>query len=453
MKNQPAFYSPMELGLPQALDAERFLLGSVMLDGEKMNTVRDLLSQEDFAIEKHRRIWGRVCEMHDAGQVVDRTTVMFKLQATGELESVDGISYLCSLDEGLPIVANLESYISQIRVKSVKRRAIIKCNDLMLRLSRTDEDAAEVFFEAEELMGKFSGELVNESEFSTPFQIIERAGGIDRYLSARRVEGVTSPWGQLNRMTGGFRPGNLILLAAQTGRGKTAMALNIAHHAAVSGFAPAIFSMEMDRSEINDRLISISGRIDGRTLRRQERDPNVEVERRKQVGAAARELTMLPVYISDKSRSTIPAMHAELRRLMAKQKVGLVIVDYLQLAQGVGRFDKRADEVASIARGLKRMAMELKIPVLALSQFNRDSSKDNREPELHDLKESSELEQAANLVLMIHFTRMYDVSAGIETGEVKLKVAKQRAGPVGFINLMFHAPSGVFYESSNETER
>ena len=160
----------------------------------------------------------------------------------------------------------------------------------------------------------------------------------------------------------------------------------------------------------------------------------------------------MPIFINDRT-FTVSAMAAGLRRLTAKQKLDYVMVDYIQLASGVGRFNGRADEVASITRGLKRLASELHVPVIALSQFNRESAKGAREPQLHDLRESGSIEQDATLVLMIHFVRMYDVNAGIKTGDVKLLVRKQRNGPTGWIPMTFHAPSGRFYETTAAEER
>jgi replicative DNA helicase len=440
-----AAYDPLIAGLPASEGAERFLLGSVLLDGEQMNTCRDLLSPGDFAVESHRRIWSKLCAMHDDGEHIDRSTVGFKLHDSGELESVGGLSYLVSLDDGLPRLSNLESYIGEIRKKSVKRRAILKCNEVMIRLSTADEDDAEVFADAEAAISKLGGELVDSSGFRTPGEIIRDAGGTDRYLQRRREDGISTPFPTLTRMTGGLRPGDLVIVAAQTGAGKTALAINFASHAASRGHAGAIFSLEMDAEQISDRIICARSGMDSQVLRRAE-SGLLDQDRRAGISRAIAAAAELPIYISDRDRSTVPSMLAELRRLIARQKLDFIVVDYIQLASGVGRFDRRADEVASITRGLKRIAGELHVPVIALSQFNRESAKNSREPELHDLRESGSIDQDATLVLMIHFTRMYDVNAGVDTGEAKLLVRKQRNGPTGWIPLTFHAPSGRFYE-------
>lgn len=446
-------YNPFEFGLPSDLESERLILANVTADRERMAVLRDVLFPEDFSTRQNATIWRVLVEMHDEGIPIDRITLLSRICDRKLLEAVGGMGYLADLDTGMPLLPSLDQWVANVRKKSVKRQAIFKCNELMLRLSQTDEDASEVFAEASAKMSEFNQELLGDIGFSTPEDIVRSAGGINKYLDSRRAEGLHTPWPSLNRMTGGFRPEELIVLAAHTARGKTAFALNIAHHVASKQNIPvAIFSMEMSRESINDRLISINGKIDGRALRRPERNLELEAQRVREVGMSVRQTCGLPLYISDSTTGTVPGMEGKLRRLMAKVPIGLVIVDYIQLARGVGRFGNRADEVGAISRALKIMASNLKVPVIALSQFNRDSAKDNREPEKHDLKESGSIENDANLILAIHFTRMYDVAAKVFTGDVKLKILKQRNGPEGWLPLEFHAPSGVFKDSSNDQE-
>ncbi len=445
-------FNVLEAGLPASLEAERLILAQCLMDPSVIETACDALGGEDFTTEAHRLIWEALNALNSVGERVDRVMVAEWLLQRKQLESVGGISYMLDLEEGMPRIPNLEGYVRTLRQKTVKRKAMLKCNDLLTRLGTSDEEASEIFADAESAIAKLTGELSERSAFMNPREIIAEAGGIDSYLKSRADEGIRTPWTKLNRMTGGFRPGNLIVLAAHTGRGKTAMALNIAFYAALRGKGVALFSMEMDKSEINDRFLSISGQFDSRMLRRPEHDAELEGHRRNRVREAVYAIADLPLYVSDRASVTTPGMLAELRRLRASRQIDMVVVDYLQLAKGSGKFGSRADEVASISRGLKGIAMELGVPVIALSQFNRESSKDDKEPQLHDLKESSGIEQDANMVLMIHFTRMYDISAGIETGEVKCIIRKNRSGPVGWAPLQFHAPSGIFREIDNERQ-
>lgn len=439
-------YDPMVSGLPCDLESERMVLGSVMIDGGKISDLRDILAAEDFSSDRNRTIWGAFTGMYERGEKIDRVTLATYLHGSGSLEKAGGISYLSDLDDDMPIIANLDSWAQTIKRKSVKRKAIMECHRYMLRLSTSDEDASEIFTEAGEAMARLNGELVSDTGFSTPMQIVRECGGPDKYLDSRRASGVQTPWQSLNNLTGGFREEELIILAAHTARGKTAMALNIALHAAKKFVPVAVFSMEMSRTMINDRFIAINGRFDGRSIRRPERDFMSEEERSRAVINSLRQVADLPLYVCDQTTVTVAAIEGKLRRLMAQVPIGLVIIDYIQLASGVGKFSNRADEVSSITRALKRLAASLKVPIVALSQFNRDSARDNREPEKHDLRESGSIEQDANLILAIHFTRLYDVAAGIPTGDVKLKILKQRSGPEGWLPFTFHAPSGVFYE-------
>jgi replicative DNA helicase len=438
-------FDPLITGLPQHLQAERFVLASVMIDDRHMDTIRDLLVPDDFTTEAHRLIWARCCAMHDAGQRIDICTVGSACQEANELEAVGGLAYLAELTNGMPLLSNLEEWIRIVRQKAVKRRAIQCCYHAAQRLSTTDDDAAEVFAETERVLSELDGQLAGSGGFQTPAEVIQQAGGTDRYLQRRRESGLQTPFPTLNAMTGGLRPGDLAVIAANTGCGKTALAVNLAVHFCVRGHAGAIFSLEMDAEQITDRIISARSGLDSQILRRGDA-ALLDSDKRAAVSRAIAGAAELPVFISDRNRSTVPAMFAELRRQIARHQLEFVIVDYIQLVEGVGRFDKRADEVASITRGLKRMAGELKLPIIALSQFNRESAKDGREPQLHDLRESGSIEQDASLVLMVHFTRMHDVNAGIDTGDAKLLVRKQRNGPIGWIPVTFHAPSGRFFE-------
>lgn len=448
--SQNKTFNVLEAGLPSNLEAERLILAQCLMEPSVIETACDALGAEDFTLEAHRLIWEGLNALNSMGERVDRVMVAEWLMQRKSLEAVGGISYMLDLEDGMPRIPNLEGYVRTLRQKTVKRKAMLKCNDLLTRLGTSDEDAGEIFADAESAINKLTGELSERASFMNPGEVITAAGGIDAYLKSRAEEGIRTPWPKLNRMTAGFRPGNLIVIAAHTGRGKTALALNVAYYAATRGHGVALFSMEMDRPEINDRLLSIAGQFDSRILRRQEHHAQAEADRRKRVRAAIQATEDLPLYVSDRAAVTVQGMLAELRKIKASRKIELVIVDYLQLAKGTGKFGSRAEEVSSVSRGLKAMAMELGVPVIALSQFNRESSKDGKEPELHDLKESSGIEQDSNMVLMLHFTRMYDISAGVETGDVKCIIRKNRSGPVGWTPLQFHAPSGIFREIDDE---
>jgi replicative DNA helicase len=441
-------FDPLRDGIPVALEAERFLLGSC-LSFRRMGEVASRIAADDFGQENHRVLWEIMRELHEAGDEVNYSTVAIRLEGRREdIERIGGLGYMVELDSLVPNLPNIEPYVREIREKSTRRRLIFKCNEAMLRLAINSEDAISVAVELEEESRNCAMSIASRSGFSTVKEIISDAGGLDGYLKRRNEEGVRYPWENMNRLTGGgMRAGDLIVVAGSTGTGKTALALNMAHHAARHGHGVAIFSLEMDRQEITDRMISIESHIDGRVLRRQP-----DAAQRDQIRAGVANLLEFSFFIHDQTSPSIKSVRGELKRLMAKERIGLVIIDYIQLVEAaVRRSGNRAEEVGSITRSLKQMAKEFKLPVIALSQLNRDSAKDKREPQLYDLRESGSIEQDANLVAMIHFTRPYDTAAGVDTGDLSLFIRKQRAGPKGAVGLTFNAPSGRFFEP--ETRR
>lgn len=434
-------------GLPVAADAERFLIGLCLIH-DRMEAVSNVLKADDFGQENHRVLWATMRAVQESGTEVNFSTVLMRLsQRQDDIERIGGLGYLAELRENLPNIANIEPYVREMRDKSVRRRLILKCNESMLRLSEPGEDAAIVASELADEAVDAGMTIADRRGFSTPHEAIAEAGGLDGYLRHRSEDGVQYPWDAMNRLTGGMRPGNLIVIAGPPGGGKTAMALNVAYHAASRMIGTAIFSLEMDREEITDRMISIAGRLDGRVLRK-----NMTDGQRQSIRAAVKALD-IPFYIRDETNPSVRSVRAELKRLKAKEPIGIAIVDYIQLVEAqVRKGGSRAEDVGTITRGLKRLAKELKIPVIALSQLNRDSARDGKPPELHHLRESGSIEQDASLVGMIHYTRKYDTSAGVDTGDCNLLIRKHRNGPEGVVSLTFHAPSGRFYEMSEERE-
>jgi replicative DNA helicase len=368
-------FDPFKDGLPVAVLAERFLLGACLRHG-RMNDVASQLLTDDFGQETHRFLWEIMREIHEAGQDVNYSTIALGLDGNKEdVGRVGGIGYVVDLENGLPNVVDVEPYIREIRDKSMRRRLIFKCNETMLRLADKTDDATSIAIELEEESRKCAAMLASRNGFSTIKEIIAAAGGLDAYLGQRNEEGVRYPWASMNRITGGgMRAGNLIVLAGSTGDGKTALALNLAHHAARQRHGVAIFSLEMDKQEITDRMISIESHMDGRVLRQR---PDAAERGRIRDGVA--NLFELSLFVHDATSPSIRSIRAELKRLMAKERIGLVILDYIQLVEAAVRKNgNRAEEVGGITRSLKRLARDFKLPVVALSQLNRESAKEKR---------------------------------------------------------------------------
>lgn len=366
---------------------------------------------------------------------------------SGQLEVVGGMAGLVEYD-GVPGV-NLDGYVRILLDKSARRRAMIMLNAAMLRLSGCD-DCAETLAWVQQGATEAAEKLSLDSGFRSVERIIQDAGGLDAFLSGGSANVVPVPWGQLSNLLtrNGLRGGQQIVLAGPPGKGKTAMALALAKHAGrQTGKSTAIISLEMGGEEITERSLAAAAGINTRDLARAARNGNVE-----RIRTAASKIIREGLLISDCSIQTLSAIRGRLMRLAAKEPLCLVIVDYLQLIETSGRKDNRATALGEISRGLKLLAKELDIPIVALSQLNRESRKEEREPELHDLRESGNIEQDADIVLMIHFVRPYDIAAGIYEGELKLLVRKQRNGAEGAIRLFFHAPTGTFREPDGEID-
>lgn len=425
-------------GLPTNIDAERFILGSVMLDDARFIEIAGSLFQEDFALEKHRRIFQRMSDLHGRGEKIDRVTVANELLRFGELESVDGLSYLVSLDDGLPKISNLESYVRIVRDKATLRRIAVSAQHLMNRALAGEEDPSEILAGAEETLLKL-GEIRTEKGLMTPMEVIQNyAGGLNAFLDpSRRVKGVSTGFTKLDEMTGGMKGGELIILAARPAMGKTAFALNIAWHVATKLFQPvAIFSLEMSQESLLTRMLCAASRVDSQRFR----TGYLNEQERQKLRQAANQMVEAPIYIDDTAGCHLMDMHAKLRKVQQSgQKLGLVVVDYLQLMSSKGKVENRNQEVSQISRGLKLMSKELDCPFLVLSQLSRatETRQGDHRPQLSDLRESGSIEQDADIVGFIFREEVYKRDREDLRGLAEFIVAKQRSGPVGTVPLVF----------------
>ena len=428
----------LEKGLPSNVDAERLVLGSILLDDSSFIDVAGLLKLDDFCLEKHRRIYRRMLELHERGERIDRITLANELLRFNELESVDGLSYLVSLDDGLPRLPNLAGYVKIIRDKAILRRIVETANSLMHRALMADEEPSTLLASAEESLLRLSDSQTNAG-LLTPQEVIQNfQGGINAFLDpSKRIKGTSTGFLKLDEMTGGFHRGELIILAARPSMGKTALALNIAHHVACKLHQPvAIFSLEMSNDSLLTRMLCASARVDSQHFRR---GYLVEADRRK-LREAANDLVGAPLYIDDTAGVHLMDMHAKLRRLKQQSgELGLVIVDYLQLMSGHGRFENRNQEVSTISRGMKMLAKELDCPMLVLSQLSRapETRVGDHRPQLSDLRESGSIEQDADLVVFIFREEVYKKDREDLKGLAELIIAKQRNGPIGIANLVY----------------
>ena len=436
----------LERGLPASVDAERSILGAVLLDNfAYTQAASQSLAAEDFFLDSHRRIYGRVRDLADSGRPVDLVTLAEELSRQKELEAVGGAAYLSSLTDGLPHRPNIEQYVRIVKDKALLRGLIHAANASIARAMEEAEPAADVLTAAESTLYQLSDQQFGAGFLDVKQIVKESFGSIDAlYERGQRVTGLETHFTDFDNMTSGLQKADLVIIAARPSMGKTAFALNIAENAAINdGKVVGIFSLEMSRQALLLRLLCSNARVDSHKLRTGFLSRE---DHQKLVGALGR-LAEAPIFIDDSGGITVSEMRAKSRRLQhAKGRLDLIIVDYLQLmtggAPGAGarRYENRTQEVSAISRGLKLLAKELNVPVLALSQLSRAPEQrggEHRRPQLSDLRESGAIEQDADVVAFIFREEVYSPDDPELEGVAELIVAKQRNGPTGKVDLAF----------------
>jgi replicative DNA helicase len=429
----------LDKGLPSNIDAERFVLGAILVDPANFIVVGSTLDVEDFTLEKHKRIWLRMVDIHGRGETIDRVTVANELMRHGQLESVDGLSYLIELDNGLPQIFPLDDYVRIVKEKSTLRQIIFASQKLIDRALIGHEEADAILASAEETLLKL-GEAKTKQTLVNPGTIIrEFEGGLSVFLDpSKRIRGISTGFRKLDEMTAGLHEGELIIVAARPAMGKTAFALNMAQHVATNPHDPrtvAVFSLEMSRESLLTRLICSSARVDQQKFRA----GYLNQDERRRLQMAAMQLVEAPLFIDDTAGTHLMDIHAKLRRLHAEHGLGMVVIDYLQLMSTKGRAENRQQEVSQISRGLKLLAKEMRIPFVVLSQLSRapETRPGDHRPQISDLRESGSIEQDADVVGFIYREEVYNHDREDLKGKAKLIIAKQRNGPTGDVNLVF----------------
>jgi replicative DNA helicase len=425
--------------LPANLDAERFVLGAIMSDDSAFLQAAGILTPDDFSLEKHKRIFLRMTELHERGEKIDRVTLANELMNQGQLQSVDGLSYLVSLDDGLPQLYNLESYVGIVREKALLRRIVMVSQDTINRAVQSEEDARQILGAAEDALMKL-GDMQSRNSLASPAQIITNyEGGVNTFLDpSKRIKGISTGFLKFDEMTGGLREGELFILAARPAMGKTALALNMAQHVAMNPKNPkavAVFSLEMSKESLLTRMICATASVDQQRFRA----GYLNHDERNALQNALYRIVESPLFLDDSAGTNLMDVHSKLRRLQAEHELGLVIVDYLQLMQGRGRFENRVQEISSLSRGFKLMSKELRVPFLVLSQLSRapETRQGDHRPMLSDLRESGSIEQDADMVAFIFREEVYRPDKESLKGIAELILAKQRNGPTGRVKLAF----------------
>lgn len=435
---------PDEIQMPENLDAERFLLGACLTDPEEFTQIRVALNPEDFAIEPHRRIFTAMAELSDQGSAIDRLTVGNALANKGQLAAVGGYGFLHTLDEGMPKLANSAAYCKIVQDKSTARKVIGAARQLIERCSTGEESAESLLTSAASDLLGITG--TNRGEPLQPSaDVVLDSGGIDAFFKNEHI-GIRTPFAGINFTIGGFKPDQLFVLAARPSVGKSALALQFATHAAFNGKRTVMYSLEMSSQSLLRRAVAALSGVSGMRAR----SGDVSPAERNLLHQALTEFIELgdKLQFSQKAHVNAMAIRADLQRLSAMGKPAqLVVVDYLQLMGAMGRHENRVQEVSQISRGLKVIAKEFNIPVLALSQLSRaiETRGDGR-PVLSDLRESGSIEQDADSVMFLWPQNRE--SSDPEMRVINWEVAKQREGPTTGGTLNFRRTLTRFEEEA-----
>ena len=427
----------MALSLPSDVGVEKLVLGGILMSRDAYAKVARIIAPEAFSLEKHRRIYAAMSALYDNGDPLDFATIANELLRRGELESVDGLSYLTSLDEKMPVVLNIESYARILRDKFIARQTIFLAQHVINQAGTHERPRVVIESAVEKLVA-----LMPEDEGSGPQQpgaiIDTHGGGLNAFLQPHlNQRGVPTGFTRFDNMTGGLKDGELVLLGARPAMGKSAIALNIATHVAVELEKPVVvFSLEMTKKSLLHRIVCASARVDSQRFRL----GYTNAEEREKLGRAVSKLSNAPLFIDDTAGCSPLDIVAKIRSLKAIHgTISIAIIDYLQLLRPPGKYENRVQEVTAISRMLKLIAKEEKLCVLALSQLNRASEQrrgDGR-PQLADLKESGSLEADSDLVAFLYREEVYKRDREDLRGLAELIVAKQREGPTATVDLVF----------------
>ncbi len=439
----------LERPLPHNLDAERSVLGAILLDNHALNAAVELLRPEDFFLEQHRRLFHRMVALAEQHHAIDPVTLAEELERHGELQAAGGAAYLAQLMEGVPRTTHVEHYARIVKEKALLRNLIHVTEAIQQQALEADRQADEILDRAESLIFQLAEDRVRTGLVGVRELVRDSYERLERMVSeGRRLTGLSTGYRQLDQLTSGLQPSELIILAARPSMGKTALALNIAENVALGERrAVAIFSLEMSKESLLLRLLSARARLDAHKFR----SGLLGREDWKKMAATLAELAEAPLWIDDTGSTTVMEIGAKARRLKHDKGLDLVIVDYLQLLTARGKFSNRNEEVASLSRGLKSLAKELKVPVLVLSQLTRAPEREDRRPQLADLRESGAIEQDADVVLFIHRPNFYRPELPEEERrKAELIIAKQRNGPTDRLHFVFFERFTRFEEAAPE---
>ena len=424
-----------ERTLPHNLEAERSVLGAILIHNDAFNVAAELIDSRDFFRDAHRRVFDKMVGLNERGHAIDLVTLKDELGRTGDLEDVGGAAYVASLADGVPRSTNVEHYARLVKEKSTLRSLIHSTGKILSTAYRAEEDADTILDQAEQEIFAIAEDRIH-SGFVPLSDLVQGSFSVIEHLQEHKgmVTGVPSGFVDIDSLTSGFQGSDLIIIAGRPSMGKTSFVLNVAQHVGIKmDRSVGLFSLEMSKEQLFMRMLTAEAEVDAHRFRGgflSERDYG-------QLSKALGRLSEARVFIDDTASLGVLEMRAKARRLKAEHGLDLLMVDYLQLMQGRGRFENRTQELASISRALKGLAKELNVPVIALSQLSRaPESRTNRRPQLADLRESGALEQDADVVMFVFREEQYSPTPENEN-LAEIIIGKQRNGPTGTVRLAF----------------
>ena len=442
---------------PQNIEAEQSVLGAIIFDNEALPKALEMLASDDFYRESHRRLYNAMLELFNKNEPIDIITLTDYLRKTNGLDAVGGIGYLSNLANSIPTSANIRYHAKIVREKALLRALIQTATHINTKVYEDDLEADDMVDYAEKVIFDIAEKRTRVS-FTSMKDVVKDTFKMIEHLYDKKeaITGVPTGFKDLDELTAGFQPGELIVIGGRPGMGKTAFALNVAQHVGIEMKEPvAVFSLEMSKEQLAMRMLCAESMVDSSQVRK----GFINRQDWPKLTSAAGRLSEAPIFIDDSSALTVLEIRAKSRRLKLEHRgLSLIVVDYLQLMRSRGAFERREQEISDISRSLKALAKELKIPVIALSQLNRAvEQRSGNKPTLADIRESGAIEQDADVIIFIYKDSDQVKSNPAVRNVVKIDIAKQRNGPTGEILLTFLSNctkfvdhSGVSYEAEEE---
>ena len=430
-------FAAAERTLPHNLEAERSVLGAILVHNDAFNLAVQVIDSGDFYRDAHRRIFEKMIALNERNQAIDFVTLKEELSRGGELDDVGGPAYVASLADGVPRATNVEYYSRIVKEKATLRNLIYAANKILTNAYEADQESDLILDEAESAIFAVADDRLKAGFVPMRDLVKESFPKIELLFEQKKlITGVPTGFADLDGMTRGFQRGDLIIIAARPSMGKTSLVLNVAQYVAMQPeHTVGVFSLEMSKESLFLRLLTSEAQIDSHRLM----SGAIGQKDYGKISHALETLSAMKLYIDDTANVSVLEMRAKARRLKAEHGLSLLVVDYIQLMSGRGRYENRTLELASISRSLKGLAKELDVPIVVLSQLSRaPEARSDHRPQLSDLRESGALEQDADVVIMIYREDAYNRDPNHpDAGTAELILAKQRNGPTGVVRLAF----------------